>query len=162
VAALDWVFLGVLAFSLLLGALRGLVYEVLSVLSWIAAFVAAQWLAPAVGNWLPMGEASEPVRYAAGFALVFLAVVFSGGVMAWGVRKLVEAVGLRPIDRVLGAAFGLLRGAVLLMALAVVVNMTPLRTQRWWMESVGAGRATAALKQLRPVLPERFGDYLPV
>ena len=45
-ATLDWVFLGVLAISLLLGALRGLVYEVLSVLGWIAAFLLAQWLAP--------------------------------------------------------------------------------------------------------------------
>ena len=43
-APLDWAVLIVLAASLLLGAWRGLVYEVLSVLSWIAAFVAAQWL----------------------------------------------------------------------------------------------------------------------
>jgi membrane protein required for colicin V production len=161
VAALDWVFVGVLAFSLLLGALRGLVYEVLSVLGWIAAFVAAQWLAPAVGAWLPMAAASEPLRYAAGFALVFLAVVFTVGLLAWAMRKLVEAVGLRPLDRVLGAAFGLVRGAVLLLALAVVMNMTPLRRQQWWTESVGAGVSTAALKELRPVLPERFGEYLP-
>lgn len=160
-AALDWVILGVLAFSLLLGALRGLVYEVLSVLSWIAAFVAAQWLAPAVGAWLPMGASSEPLRYAAGFALVFIAVVFAGGLFAWGMRKLVEAVGLRPVDRVLGAAFGAARAMVLLLAAAVVVNMTPLRSQPWWTESMGAGAATAALKGLKPVLPELFGQYLP-
>ena len=43
---LDWVFLAVLAASLLLGAWRGLVYEVLSVTSWVAAFIVAQWLAP--------------------------------------------------------------------------------------------------------------------
>ena len=160
-AALDWVIVGVLAFSLLLGALRGLVYEVLSVLSWIAAFLAAQWLAPLVGNSLPMGSSSEPLRYAAGFALVFIAVVFTGGLIAWGVRKLVEAVGLRPLARALGAAFGLVRGTVLVLAAAVVVNMTPLRTQPWWSESAGAAAASVALKGLKPVLPERFGQYLP-
>ena len=71
-ATLDWVILGVLAFSLLLGALRGLVYEVLSVLSWFAAFVLAQWLAPQVAPWLPMGGAAEPLRYAGAFAIVFV------------------------------------------------------------------------------------------
>jgi membrane protein required for colicin V production len=49
VAVLDWVFIAVLVASLMLGAWRGLVYEVLSVMSWIAAFVLAQWLAPDCG-----------------------------------------------------------------------------------------------------------------
>ena len=158
---LDWVFVGVLVFSLLLGLLRGLVYEVLSVLSWIAAFVLAQWLAPAVGAWLPMENAAEPLRYAAGFAIVFVAVVSAGGLVAWATRKMVEAVGLRPMDRVLGAAFGVVRGVMVLLALAVVVNMTPLRKSQWWTESTGAAVSTAALKGLKPVLPEEFAQYLP-
>ena len=160
-AALDWVFIAVLLVSLLLGLLRGLVYEVLSVASWITAFVLAQWLAPAVGGWLPLGTTSEPLRYAAGFAAVFVAAVFAGGLVAWAMRRLVEAAGLRPVDRALGAAFGLVRGTVLLLALAVVVNMTPLRKDAWWTESVGAGVSTTALKGLKPVVPERFGQYLP-
>jgi membrane protein required for colicin V production len=160
-ATLDWVFLAVLGLSLLLGAWRGLVYEVLSVFSWIAAFIVAQWLAPEAANLLPMGGAGEPIRYAAGFVVVFIAVVFAGALLAWLTKKLVEAVGLRPVDRMLGAAFGLLRGAVLLLALAVVVNMTALKSGAWWTESIGAGVATAALKGLKPVLPERFGRYLP-
>lgn len=160
-AALDWVFVAVLAASLLLGAWRGLVYEVLSVLSWIAAFVVAQWLGPEAAVWLPMGGAAEPLRFAAGFTVVFIATVFAGALLAWVTKKLVEAVGLRPVDRTLGAAFGLVRGAVLMLALAVVVNMTALRGGQWWTESIGAGVSTAALKGLKPVLPERFAQYLP-
>ncbi|TFZ05914.1 CvpA family protein [Ramlibacter henchirensis] len=160
-AVLDWVFAGVLVFSLLLGALRGLVYEVLSVLSLIAAFVLAQWLAPEVGAWLPMDRAADSLRYAAGFALVFVAAAFAGGLLAWTTRKLVEAVGLRPVDRALGAAFGLVRGIVLVLAASVVVNMTPLRNAQWWTESVGGGVSTAALRGLKPVLPEEFAQYLP-
>lgn len=160
-AALDWVFLAVLASSLLLGAWRGLVFEVLSVLSWIAAFVLAQWLAAPVGGWLPMGGAAEPLRYAAGFALVFVGAVFAGGLLAWGTSQLVQAVGLRPADRALGALFGLVRGLVLMLAVAVVVNMTALRTAQWWTESAGAGVSTAALRGLKPVVPEGFGQYLP-
>jgi membrane protein required for colicin V production len=161
VAPLDWVFLAVMAASFILGALRGLVYEVLSVFSWIAAFILAQWFAPDAAALLPMGGAPETARYAVGFVLVLIGVVFAGGLIGWLIKKMVEAVGLRPVDRALGAVFGLMRGVVLLLALAVVVNLTPLRSGEWWTESTGAGVSTAALKQLKPVLPERFGQYLP-
>ncbi|MDF2457787.1 MAG: putative rane protein distantly related to colicin production protein [Nitrospira sp.] len=160
-AALDWVFVAVLAVSFLIGAWRGLVYEVLSVMSWIAAFIVAQWLAPEAAGWLPVDRAPEAGRYAMGFIVVFIAVVFAGALLAWLIKKLVEAVGLRPVDRTLGAAFGLVRGAILLMAVAVVVNMSPARSAVWWTESKGAGVSLAALKGLKPVLPERFGQYLP-
>ena len=160
-ATLDWVFIAVLLVSLLIGALRGFVYEVLSVLSWIGAFVLAQWLAPEVASWLPSASASQSVRYAAGFGIVFIVAVFAGALLAWATKKMIEAVGLRPVDRTLGAAFGLVRGGVLLLAMAVVVNLTPLRKDEWWTESAGAGVSNAALKGLKPVLPERFGQYLP-
>ena len=159
---LDWVFVAVLLASFLLGAWRGLVYEVLSVMSWIAAFVVAQWQAPRVAGMLELGGSGQSVRYAVAFVLVFIAVVFAGGLLAWLIKKLVEAVGLRPIDRALGSMFGLLRGVVLLLALAVVINMTaPLRRAEWWTESKGAHMATATLERMKPVLPERFGQYLP-
>jgi len=160
-APLDWVFVAVLAASFLLGAWRGLVYEVLSVISWVAAFIVAQWLAPDAAALLPVDRAPEAGRYAVGFVAVFIGVVFAGGLLAWLTKKLVDSVGLRPVDRTLGAAFGLVRGGVLLLALAVVVNMSPARRANWWTESKGAEVSMATLKGLKPVLPERFGHYLP-
>jgi len=160
-AAMDWIMLAVLLASLVLGAWRGLVYELLSVLGWVAAFVLAQWLAPDAAAWLPMEGAAEPVRYAAGFVLVFVAGAFAAGLLAWLLKKLVEAIGLRPVDRTLGAAFGLLRGVVLLLALAVVVGMTSLKAADWWQASRGAVVLDAALRGLKPVLPAEFGKYLP-
>lgn len=157
----DWILLAVLLASLLLGAWRGLVYELMSMLGWIAAFVLAQWWAPEVAARLPMSGSSEPVRYAAAFVLVFVAGAFAGGLLAWLTRKLVEAIGLRPVDRTLGAAFGLVRGIVLLLAAAVVMDMTPLKSSGEWQASRGAGLLSAALKGLKPVLPEAFGKYLP-
>lgn len=160
-AALDWVFLAIMAASLLLGAWRGLVHEVLSIIGWIAAFLLAQMFAPDVAAVLPMGQAPEIAQYAGAFVLVFLLVIIACGLVTWLIKKAVEAVGLRPVDRVLGAAFGVLRGALLLMAIAIVVNMSPLKRGDWWVESKGAAMSTAAVKQLKPVLPERFGQYLP-
>lgn len=157
ISATDWILLTVLLASTVLGIWRGLVYEIMSVLGWVAAFVLAQWLAGDVAARLPMGGASGAVRYAAGFVLVFVAAAFAGGLLAWLVRRLVEAMGLRPVDRVLGAVFGLVRGAVLLLALAVVVGMTPLRDGAWWRESVGAGLLATLIQGLQPAMPGVFG-----
>jgi len=158
---LDWIFVAVLVISLLVGAWRGLVYELLSLANWIVAFVLAQWLAPDVAHYLPLASATEVVRYAVGFVLVFVVALFAGGLVAFLVRKLVSAVGLRPVDRVLGAAFGVVRGVVVLLALTVVAGMTPVVNSPWWQESTGPGVATVVLKGLKPVLPEDFGKYLP-
>lgn len=160
-AVVDWVLLGVLLASMLVGAWRGLVFEVLSLAGWLAAFVVAQVLAPQVAGWLPMGNASVPLRYAAAFALVFVLTVFAAGLLAWLVKKMIEAVGLRPIDRVLGAVFGLLRGVVLLLAATVVVGMTPLAQGPAWQESAGGPILQSLLHAVKPLLPENFGKYLP-
>ena len=158
---LDWGFLGILLLSILVGAWRGLVYEVLSLFNWAAAFVAARWFAPEVAERLPTDGASEVLRYGAAFVLVFVASVFVGSVLIWLVSKLFQAAGLRPADRALGAVFGFMRGAVVLMALAVLVAMTPLKTEAWWAQSRAAGWATALVKGLKPVLPPEFGRFLP-
>ena len=159
-AAVDWILLAVLLLSMMLGAWRGLVYEVLSVLGWAASFYIAQVFAPKVASLLPIQSVSEPVRYAAGFVLVFIASVFAAGLLAFMLKKLIEAIGLRPVDRTLGAAFGLVRGVILLLAAAVVMDMTSLRQNAWWQESKGAVALEVALKGLKPVLPEQFGKYL--
>lgn len=160
-ATLDWIFLAVLLASMVLGAWRGLVYEVLSVLTWIAAFFLAQWFAPQAGSMLPMAGSSEVVRYAAGFVLVFVAAVFAGGLVSFLMSKLVSVVGLKPMDRGLGALFGLVRGAVLLLAATVVANMTPFKNSAEWQSSTGAHVAQVVLEGLKPVLPQEFGKYLP-
>lgn len=158
---LDWIFLAVLLLSMVIGAWRGLVFEVLSLLTWAAAFVLAQWFAPDAAGWLPMGNAAEPVRYAAGFVLVFILSIFAGSLVAFLIKKLVAAVGLRPADRLLGAGFGLLRGVVLLLAVTVVVGMTSLHTATWWQEAAGPKVTSVVLGGLKPLLPEEFGKYLP-
>lgn len=159
---LDWIFVGVLLVSMLLGAWRGLVFEVLSLVSWVAAFVLAQWLAGDVAQRLPMSGASDVVRYAAGFVLVFVAAVMLGSLLATLVKSLMSAVGLRPVDRVLGAVFGVMRGVLLLLLATVLVGMTPMKASNTWQESVGVGVAATVLKGLKPVLPADLEKFLPV
>jgi len=158
---LDWIFVAVLLGSLLLGAWRGFVSEVMSVLNWLLAFVMAQWLGPEVGQRLPMGGASEVLRFAAGFVLVFVLVALAGGLLVWMLTKLVASSGLQRVDRALGAGFGVLRGVILLLAATVVMEMTPMKSSGWWRESTAAGISNAALKGLKPVLPDAVAKYFP-
>ena len=157
----DWILIALLTASMLVGAWRGLVYEVLSVIGWIAAFLLAQWFAPDVAEKLPMQSSGETLRYAAAFVLVFIASVFAAGLLSALMKKLISAVGLRPVDRILGAVFGIFRGLILLLALSVVVQMTALQESDWWVESQGGPMLMTLLKGLRPMLPEKFGAYLP-
>ena len=117
-------------------------------------------LGPVVGGWLPMGESSEPLRYAAGFALVFIATAFLCGALATLARRAAKAIGMRPVDRFFGALFGVLRGVLMLLVLAALVLMTPLRDEPWWRQSLSAPWLETTLAQLHPWLPAGFGKYL--
>jgi membrane protein required for colicin V production len=159
--AVDWILLAVLGLSMLLGLWRGLVHEVLSLAGWAAAFVLAQMYAPQAAAWLPMEGSSQMLRYAAGFVATFVAVLIATVLVSFVVKKLVSAVGLGPLDRLLGSLFGLLRGLVILLAVTVVVGMTPMRESDAWQSAQGAQWLQHFLHVLKPVLPADFGKYLP-
>ena len=161
-ALLDWIAVALLAVSLVLGLVRGLVFEVISLAGWVVAFFSAQWFAGDVAAWLPIsGDPEASWRYALAFVLIFIAVAFGVGLIAALTRKLIAAVGLRPVDRMLGAVFGLARGAVALLAVAVVVHLLSLSEGAWWRESHSALVLDAALQGLKPALPEKLASYLP-
>jgi membrane protein required for colicin V production len=160
-AAVDIVLLLVLLASVLLGLWRGLVFEVLSVAGWVLAFFLAQWHAERAASWLPLADTAPPLRYAAGFALVFVGTLFASSLLAWLTKKAFESVGLRPIDRVLGAGFGLLRGMILLLALALLVRMTPWVDSEPWQQAAGPDGLEAALQALKGFMPDTLAQYFP-
>ncbi len=160
-ALFDWIAVALIVVSMLFGLVRGLVFEVISLIGWVVAFVVAQWFASDVAAWLPAGDPQASWRYPLAFVLLFVAVAFGVGLMASLTRKLIAAVGLRPVDRILGGAFGAARGAVALLVLAVVVHLLALSESAWWHESRSAVVLDAALQSLKPALPEKLASYLP-
>lgn len=160
-AAFDWLAVALIGLSALYGFTRGLVFEVISLLGWGAAFLCAQTFAADVASWLPIGDTDAAWRYPLAFVLVFVGVAFGVGMAASLMRRLVSAVGLSPVDRALGGAFGMARGAVVLLVLAVMVHLLALSEGAWWRESRSAGVLDAALQGLKPSLPEKLASYLP-
>lgn len=159
-SATDWALLGVLLVSMVVGFWRGLVHEMLSLAGWLAAFFLAQWLAPAVAVYLPLQAMASPVQYAAGFVVVFVAVIFLAGLLSWGLGHLIGAVGLRPADRSLGGLFGLARGLVILLVLAVLVQLGGFAQAPWWQQSQLVPWLELLLHGLRPVLPPQWQDLV--
>ncbi len=151
----------VLLASVLVGLVRGLVFEVLSLAGWVAAWLGAAWVAPLLAPHLPLGEPGAALRQGAAFVIAFIACLLAWSLAARLVRLLLHATPLSLPDRLLGAAFGLLRGGVLLLALATVVGFTPLSSSQPWRESRLALVVVAGLDALRPLLPPAWSTRLP-
>ena len=159
-ADLDWVCCAVMVLSLAIGAWRGLVYELLSLLNWALAFVLAQWAAPSIAQYLPTRGASEIVRYGLGFAVAFVLCLVAGSMVVFLTKKVVYVSGMGLVDRLLGLAFGSLRGMVILLSATVMVRMTPLAQSDWWREAYSPHIAQSVLTGLKPWLPQSLGPYL--
>ena len=133
----DIAILSVISVSSLVGLFRGFVKEVFSLINWLAAITLAYLFNDAVGAVLPLGENVSPmIHKLAGGVLVFVLVLIIGGIISMLVHKLVEASGLSGTDRSLGFVFGLFRGAVIILALLMLLpSVAPVDEQSWWQSS---------------------------
>lgn len=158
---IDWSFIAVLVLSVALGLKRGFIFEMMSLLGWLVAWFVAQWFAADVAPHLPVGAPGSAANHAAALALCFIAALVVWGLLATLVRLLVQATPLSIPDRFLGAGFGLLRGGVLLLAVATVIALTPAGKSQSWRHSHGAIWLNAVMQGLKPVLPEQLAQWLP-
>jgi membrane protein required for colicin V production len=157
---LDWTLIAVLAVSVVVGLVRGFVFECLSLAGWLVAWFAAQWGAPELAPHVPIGTPGSALNLGVAFALAFIAALLAWSLLARLARMLIRATPLSLPDRLLGGGFGLLRGAVLLLAVATVVATTPAAQSRVWRQSHGARWLASALHALAPLLPERAARML--
>ena len=157
----DWTLLAIVLASVIVGVVRGLVFEVLSLLGWVAAYMAAHagasWLAPH----LPIGAPGSALNFGAAFALTFIVALIVWSLLARLLRLLIHATPLTLVDRTLGAAFGLVRALVVLMAVATVVSFTPASRAPAWQTSHGAAWLGALITGIKPLLPVAVTRHLP-
>ena len=158
----DLAMLAWLILSVLIGVVRGLVFELISLLGWAVAFFGAFWLAPLLAPHLPIGGSeSAALREVISFGCAFLAILVLWGMAARLMRLMLHATPLRLPDRVLGAGFGLARGVVVLLLVAIVVGVTPLETSHAWQRSRMAPWLNKALEEIHPLLPQGLALHLP-
>jgi membrane protein required for colicin V production len=145
----DYVILFLSVVSIAVGVWRGFTTEAMSLITLLAAIFLA-WtfagiLEPSLGTW---GQASE-VRLWTARVIIFVVVLAIGGLVSWLARRLIRHSGLSGLDRTLGAAFGMLRAAVLVGLAVIVLEFLELEQELWWQEArlrPYAERVAAAVK----------------
>jgi len=163
--AVDVAMLGVLILSAGLGVWRGLVFEALSLLAWVVAYVGAQHLAPwLAAHWALQGYSPELGRGGA-FLLLFIVILVLWAIAARMLRRVVHSTALEFPDRLGGAAFGLARGVLVLLVAATLVGWSPLHDHEAWQASRGRLWLERMIDGLRPFWPdglvERVRDHIP-
>lgn len=118
----DWVIVVAVVLSMALAAKEGFFYEIFSLAGVVVGYLLAAWEYGHVAGWFSPYTRAQWVAEIGAFLLIFIAVVVLAGMVGRITRWAMKEVGLRWFDRLLGAAFGLLRGvlviAVIVLALA--------------------------------------------
>ena len=156
---LDYAVILVLVLSIAWGAWRGLVHEVLSLAGWIMAFLAANLLAAPVSESFPANMRPE-FRVVGAFLLIFVGTLVLTTLLTALVTKFVRVSVLQSLDRWLGALFGLMRGLLIVVALAMIAGLTSLPRQPVWTESATGYSLAQTVIQLRPWLPPALANRL--
>ena len=159
--AVDVAMLIVVAVSAGVGVWRGFLFEAASLLGWVVAYVGAQRLSPwLMAQWTLQGYSPELGRGSA-FLLLFIVILVAWAVAARLLRRVVHATPLQVPDRLGGAAFGLVRGVLVLVVLATLVAWTPLKDHEGWKASQGRVWLERLIEGLRPFWPDGWQDRLP-
>lgn len=133
---IDWVILAVVLISALISIKRGFVKEMLSLASWIAAFIIARIFSGHLDVLLIEWIETPSARYGAAFAILFAATLIVGAMINNLMGELIKVTGLAGTDRMFGIVFGVARGLILVTAAVYGLQMTAFSADPWWKESL--------------------------
>lgn len=122
----------IIGISLLLAMMRGFVAEVISLLTWILAFIAAKFAAAPVAAKLLTSIQPFALAKAAGFILVFAAMWVILYLSQSILTKAIEAIGLGKVNSLFGAVFGILRGMIIVTLVVLICAFTDMPKTRDW------------------------------
>lgn len=157
----DYIVLAILVVSGFLGLLRGLVKEVLSLIAYLAAFLAAIWWAPRVSVWLTPYIVNDLLRTAVAYAVVFVIVLLLVGLVNVTLGTLIKKTGLTPADHGLGSLFGVLRGVLIILVLVSLGGYTDLPKEPWWRDARLSPVAVQGVQAIKNILPPSLASWLP-
>jgi len=127
---LDWLVLLILLSSILLSALKGFVRELLGIVSLVAAFFLSVMFYRTASTPLKEVVKSENIALFLGFVIVFLGTLLVGALVIWALQKLIKFAKIQWFDRLLGAAFGFIRGWLLGSIVFLVLTSFNLQIER--------------------------------
>ena len=151
-AILDVLVIAVVGISMLVGIMRGFMYEAAMIFGWILAFFVAKFLAPQLSDAFVNAIPHASWRMGTAFTVIFVAVLFANSILAFSLKSLFSKSALRPMDRLLGSLFGIFRAGVVLIVVALVVHVLRLQEESWWTEAKTAPVLNETIALARPHL----------
>ncbi len=150
--AVDWIIAAVVLVSVLVGLLRGVMREIVSLAGWVVGLALAFVFAERAGAALPLDPPA--LRTAAAALLILAGVLILAALLGALLRALMAAVHLSALDRLLGAVFGFARAALVLGVAVLLAAGTPVPKTDWWKASLLLPWLEAGVAFASPLLPE--------
>lgn len=159
--SIDIAIICIVLLSAAISVFRGFVKEVLSLLSWIAAFWIAFTFSGELSAWLPRGVEEPLLRMSIAFVALFVATLIVGGLVNLLISSLVKRTGLSGTDRSLGVVFGAVRGALIVSILVMLAGLTTLPQDSEWRSSRLIVHFEQAAGWLHELLPRDMAAQIP-
>lgn len=112
---LDWMIIAFVGISVIGGFKEGFIRLGIGFVALIVGFIAATWFYGLAADPLLPWVKTRMLANFIGFNLIFAGVLVTGSLLAALIARVFKLVGLSPIDRVLGAAFGFVRGSLVVI-----------------------------------------------
>lgn len=158
--AVDLIIIAVLVLSVLVGLWRGLISEVLALVTWIAAFWMAWTYGPAVSAHFEHSIQTPMLRVLVGYGLCFIAVLIVGALVRFAIHTLVDSTGLGGTDRLLGMIFGFARGLLLVTLVVFLVDQTGFAREPMWRQSTLLPQFNSLAAWLEQEMPPNVREHL--
>jgi membrane protein required for colicin V production len=114
---LDWFLIAILLFCAIGSARRGFSREIIRFAAAVFGLVLGMWFYGTAGSLFSRWVSSERVANLIGFLLILFAVLLCGSMLGWVINRFLRTIGLSFFDRLLGAVLGIVKGAVISVAL---------------------------------------------
>src|SRR5215467_2653604 len=127
---LDWLLLAILVYSIAVSWFKGFVREVLGLITVLVGVLLAAWFYRGVGGLFKDVVRTENIALFLGFSLIFVMTLLVGFITIWLVTKFMKFAKVDWADRLLGAAFGFIRGWVFSAAVLLALTAFEIQTER--------------------------------
>ena len=132
----DIILIAIVLISMLFGAIRGFLRESVALLGWLVGLWLAWRYAPSLEPYLGGVLAGTELQVWIARLILLLATVIAAWLIGSLLGYLVQRSGLTlGLDRMLGAVFGVVRGAVIVGFAVMLADAAQLRGEAWWKSS---------------------------
>lgn len=156
----DYVVLTIIGLSIILSVMRGLLREVLAIMGWVAAFYVAKTYANEILPMMPVAIPTEPLRILAAFLVLFLATLLVASLLAIALSAIFKKIGLGWLNRLLGAAFGLARGVLIVCIIVFLAGLTNIPKDARWRNAMFSAPTEALVISMLAWVPISIAKHV--